>query len=479
MPHPDDVKQTARQTIRLSLFTGDSKLAMSLTSVLGPEFVFIGETCGGRAWQQPPAGLIDALVLDLNRPDDPKEQSNSLFAELMPSGIPVIVMAGDEDRSYALRLIDRGAHGYVRKPPSIRELKTLLRSACESQRLKRELQVAKHQLENASALDDLIGGSPPMQGVYRLVRKVANLEAPVLITGESGTGKELISRAIHNTGNRAKRPFVAVSCSAIPDTLVESELFGHEKGAFTGSAGMREGYFEQAGDGTLFLDEIGELKPQTQVKLLRVLQQREFNRLGSARVLPLRARVILATHRDLGQMVAAGEFRRDLYYRVNVVNIHAPALRQRISDIPVLAQHFVMKYAEKYGKPVENVDPTALLLLQRYTWEGNVRELENAIQHAIIVAEGYSIETTDLPETIQDYREDDSPPNGSFERLLRDYKIKLATEAIRQNRGNKTLAAQSLGISRAYLHRLIRSTQEPGGAEIRGGDDLANFKTAG
>src|SRR4051794_26197843 len=192
-----------------------------------------------------------------------------------------------------------------------------------------------------------------MQLVYKLIRKVANLEASVLISGESGTGKELICRAIHNTGSRAKRPFVAVSCSAIPDTLIEAELFGHEKGAFTGTTGTREGYFEQAGDGTLFLDEIGELKPQTQVKLLRVLQEREFSRLGSSRRIPLKARVLLATHRDLGRMVTEGHFRQDLFYRINVINIQAPELRRRSSDIPVLAQHFLAKYSELFRKPVE------------------------------------------------------------------------------------------------------------------------------
>src|SRR6266436_3166251 len=187
----------------------------------------------------------------------------------------------------------------------------------------------------------MIGCSSPMQQVYDLVHRVASLNASVLIVGESGTGKELIAQAIHNLGSRADRPFVAVSCGAIPDTLIEAELFGHEKGAFTGTVGTREGYFEKAGDGTLFLDEIGELKPSTQVKLLRVLQEREFCRLGSSRPIPLRARIILATHRDLGQMVADGEFRQDLYYRVNVMNIAAPALRYHPQDLPLLAQHFL------------------------------------------------------------------------------------------------------------------------------------------
>ncbi len=368
-------------------------------------------------------------------------------------------MANDENRLQARELVERGAHGYVRKPPVVRDVKAMLRSASEQHLLKGELESARRQLGN-TGLDQLKGSSAQMQLIYKLIRKVANLEASVLVTGESGTGKELIAQAIHNIGNRSKRPFVAVSCGAIPETLIESELFGHEKGAFTGAAGTREGYFEQAGDGTLFLDEIAELGLQTQVKLLRVLQQREFSRLGSSRTVPLRARVVFATHRDLTQMVAAGSFRQDLFYRVNVMNISSPALRHHATDIPQLVQHFVQEYSQLFRKPIEGIEPDALALLQSYSWPGNVRELANVVQRAIIMAEGYTIQSTDLPESFQESElpeYDDVLPSGSFERLLRDYKIKLANDAIAQCNGNKTLAAQSLSISRAYLHRLIRT----------------------
>ena len=206
----------------------------------------------------------------------------------------------------------------------------------------------------------------------------------------SGTGKELVARAIHNTGNRAGGPFVAVSCGAIPESLIEAELFGHERGAYTGSTASRTGYFEQACDGTLFLDEIGELSP-AQVKLLRVLQQREFSRLGSNRLTPLNARILFATHRDLDAMCNTGAFRRDLFYRVNVMNIHVPPLRERTGDIPLLATHFLKQYAAEYGKPVNDIRPNALELLVDYDWPGNVRELENIIQSAVIRADGASI----------------------------------------------------------------------------------------
>src|SRR5579875_2349542 len=272
----------------------------------------------------------------------------------------------------------------------------------------------------------------------------------VSLTGESGTGKELIARAIHNLGDHAQAPFVAVSCGAIPETLIESELFGHEKGAFTGSNGTRIGYFEQAAHGTLFLDEIGELSQQVQVKLLRVLQQREFVRLGSSRPIPLNARVTFATHRDL-------------YYRINVMNIKAPSLVDHLEDLPRLTSFFIKKYSEMYNKWVSEIQPEALALLERYDWPGNVRELENVIQSAIICADGEIIQAEDLPESIQHHEDltDEEPalPISSLERMIRDFKVRVVMKAIKDANGNKALAARRLNISRAYLHRLIRSDE--------------------
>jgi DNA-binding NtrC family response regulator len=308
----------------------------------------------------------------------------------------------------------------------------------------------------------MIGSSPQMRQVYDLVRRVASLNASVLVTGESGTGKELIASAIHSLGTRSSRPFVAVSCGAIPETLIEAELFGHDKGAFTGSTGEREGYLEQARDGTLFLDEIGELSLFTQVKLLRVLQQREFSRLGSNRLIPLRARLIFATHQDLDDLVACGRFRQDLYYRINVMRIDAPPLQEHPEDIRHIAMHFLRHYADMYQKPMVEIEPAAMALLEAYAWPGNVRELENVIQRAIILAHGESICIEDLPPSIQEdmlVKIEDSQLTGSFELQVRDYKVRLATTAVREHHGNKTLAARSLNISRAYLHRLLRNTE--------------------
>jgi DNA-binding NtrC family response regulator len=382
-------------------------------------------------------------------------------------------MADDGLRSTAFELVRTGAFGYCRRPPSIRDLKTMLSRAYENSTLRHQLQTVQQQLEVPGTCDQLIGSSPQMQRVYQLIHRVTNLNASVLVTGESGTGKELIARAIHNLGSRANRPFVAVSCGAIPETLIEAELFGHEKGAFTGTVGAREGYFEQAADGTLFLDEIGDLSMFTQVKLLRVLQQMEFNRLGSNKLIPLRARLIFATHQDLGKLVGEGKFRQDLFYRINVMQIESPPLQEHPEDIPRIARHFLRQYGQLFQKPMEDIDREALLMLQTYTWPGNVRELENVMQRAIILAPGKNVRAEDLSLSTEDPEVDsgdngdisdivdiaDYHPAGSFERQLRDYKVKLAETAVRENNGNKTLAARSLCISRAYLHRLIRLSE--------------------
>jgi DNA-binding NtrC family response regulator len=448
--------------IRVGVYSEDLTLQPILSSALGKDFQVSLETNESGIDKLRSIAGCDVLILDLDSSRGWLKERIASCQRIIAGQVPALVMADDSLRSVTSELVRLGAYGYCRRPPSIQDLKTLLRRAYEHSALKQELQTVQQRLEAANSCDRMIGSSPQMRQVYNLVRRVASLNASVLVTGESGTGKELIARAIHNLGERSARPFVAVSCGAIPETLIESELFGHEKGAFTGSVASRGGYLEQAGDGTLFLDEIGELSLFTQVKLLRVLQQREFSRLGSSKVVPLRARLIFATHQDLDDMVAQGKFRRDLYYRINVMRITAPALQEHPEDIPQIAMHFLQQYSELYQKPLNGIDQGALALLQNYTWPGNVRELENVIQRAIIVAHGETIRSEDLPVNIQDESVidiSDYHPTGSFERQLRDYKIRLAATAVRENNGNKTLAARSLCISRAYLHRLIRLSE--------------------
>jgi DNA-binding NtrC family response regulator len=445
--------------IRIALLSEDRALQTLLASALGKEFQVELATSEGAVLRLIDAADCDALILDLNSNNGSTKERVECSRRLIALQAPAIVMADDGLRSTAVELVRLGAYGYCRRPPSIRELKAMLVRASENSLLKRQLQTVHQRSEAATTCDRLIGSSPQIRQVYQLVHRVANLNASVLVTGESGTGKELIARAIHNLGSRSEKPFVAVSCGAIPETLIEAELFGHEKGAFTGTVGAREGYFEQVRDGTLFLDEIGDLSLYTQVKLLRVLQQMEFSRLGSSRLIPLKARLIFATHQDLAKLVAEGKFRQDLYYRINVMKIVSPSLADHTDDIPQIATHYLKHYSQLFQKPMQSIEPDAMAMLQNYPWPGNVRELENTIQRAIILAPGATIRPEDLPlsmhaDKIIDISEYN--PEGSFERQLRDYKVKLAIDAVRDNNGNKTLAARSLGISRAYLHRLIR-----------------------
>jgi DNA-binding NtrC family response regulator len=412
-------------------------------------------------------GQCDVVILDLDSSYGPLDEQVSLYEEIASSPVAILLMADDGVRSTALELVQRGAFGYLHKPPSLRELKVMVRRAHESNTINTIKGVsgsAKRELQLPYGCGDLIGASAPMLVVYDLIRRVADLDVSVIITGDSGTGKELVAAAIHDLGARSRRPFVAVSCGAIPESLIEAELFGHEKGAFTGTTGLRQGYFEKAGDGTVLLDEIGELSLQTQVKLLRVLQQREFCRLGSSNPISLRARVLFATHRNLEQMVAAGKFRQDLFYRINVMSIQVPVLISHPEDISLLALHFLRRYSETYRKTVTAIEPDALRALERYHWPGNIRELENVMQRAIVMAELDSIRQSDLPEAFQEIdglELEEGQGEGSFESLVRDYRVKLANEAILECNGNKTLAAQRLSISRAYLHRLLRPASSP------------------
>jgi DNA-binding NtrC family response regulator len=447
--------------VRVVLHTADTRLQALLCAALGRDYDLRVEPFGDKLIETVSAGEVDVVVLDC----DPKSGIHSQLALLQQFGDSasrVIVMTDERSRSTVTSFLKQGAFGCARRPPSFTELRGLIQKAYERVQLEQETDRAKRMVETGLACDQLVGTSPKARAVYDLIGRVTDLCASVLITGESGTGKELIARAIHNLGARANRPFVPVSCGAIPETLIESELFGSEKGAFTGSV-ARKGYLEQAADGTLFLDEIGELSQHTQVRLLRVLQEREFTPLGSSRAIPLNARIVFATHRDLQQMVLEGSFRKDLYFRVNVIEIKAPALRERTEDIPALARHFLKRYSEEYGGPVTSITPSAMSALVDYEWPGNVRELENVIQRAVALADGNSIGRSDLPAHVQpDEGAGALPaaePGETFEELISQFKINLANQAIRECDGNKTLAARKLGLSRAYVHRLIRVGQ--------------------
>jgi DNA-binding NtrC family response regulator len=445
--------------IRLLLYSQDVNLEALLVPTMGREFAIFAERRMDRIREIISHGKCDVLLLDLDSNWYPLQEQLGFFDEIRDFGVPVVVMTDDDARATAMDLVQRGVYNYIRKPPALPELKIVVRRAHEYSLLKKELAAMRAQLPVGNSDDRLIGSSAGFQVVYDLIRRVAFLEASVLITGESGTGKELIARCIHRMGNRRDRPFVAFSCGAVPESLVEAELFGAEKGAFTGSAARRRGYIEEAADGTLFFDEIGELSPHTQIRLLRVLQEREFCRLGSSQPIPLQARLLFATHRSLSEMVEQGTFRQDLYYRVNVMGIKSPSLRDHAEDIPLLAMHFLQEYSRLFQKPMTRITPNAMALLLAYEWPGNVRELENIIQSAIILSDDDIIQPENLPHTMQHpdlLGGQLQAQAASFEEQMQDYKIKLAHQAIHECKGNKTMAARSLQISRTYLHRIIK-----------------------
>jgi DNA-binding NtrC family response regulator len=460
----------ARTTmIRLLLYSQDQNLPLMLGPTMGGEFEVTLDSSAERIKELVRNQRCHVVVLDLD--SGSADQHRDFVEDMRSARVPVVVMADDDHCEAATDLVQRGAYDYFRKPPCLAELKIVARRAFEHSRIGRDLYNLSQHLRTTATqgCDQLIGSSARLQHVYDLIRRVTALNAFVLITGETGTGKELIARAIHNLSDRQSCPFVAVSCGAIPETLIEAELFGYEKGAFTGAVGSRKGYLEQAGQGTLLLDEIGELSPHTQVKLLRVLQERHFSRLGTSAIIPLQARVLFSTHRNLGKMVEEGRFRLDLYYRVNVMGIKAPSLRDHSEDIPTLARYFLKKYSELYRKPVSSIAPPAMALLVDYLWPGNVRELENVIQKAIILTDDDTVGPQQLPDDLQQpdlLGLGDSLTATSFEDQLRDYKVKLAQRAVAECNGNKTLAARSLHISRTYLHRLIKDFIEEETPEV-------------
>jgi Nif-specific regulatory protein len=343
-----------------------------------------------------------------------------------------------EDHLYFLSSVSRIA------AVSLENLLKLDSLRAENQRLRADVGAAT-----------LIGESRAMSRVTEFIGRVAKGDSTILIRGESGTGKEMVARAIHANSLRPSKPFVAINCAAIPETLLESELFGHEKGAFTGAAAVQKGKFEAAEDGTLLLDEIGEMTPLLQAKLLRVLQQREFERLGGTRLLPFNARVIAATNKNLEQAIKAGEFRQDLYYRLNVVSVVLPPLREHREDIPLLALHFANKFAAKSKRGFRGISPEARSLLMQYSWPGNVRELENAIEHAIVLGLTDEILPEDLPEAMLE--EQSSEMAALYHNTLHQTKRQLVTTAMNDTKGNHVEAARLLGIHPKYLHRLIKN----------------------
>jgi two-component system response regulator AtoC len=428
-----------------------------------------------------PVGVasVDSALLELSdRPYDivitdlrmPGKSGMELVEELRRRNMQttVMVMTAYGSRDIAIEAMKRGAYDYISKPFEADELVLLLRKAEERERLFRENQTLHKQIraggqEPEAGLGDLVARSPQMLDLFRTVRKIAEFKTTVLIDGESGTGKELVARAIHRLSPRSSGPFIAVNCGAIPDTLLESELFGHRKGAFTDANRDRKGLFEEASGGTLFLDEIGELPLALQVKLLRVLQEGEVRRLGDSQDMKIDVRVVAATARDLSAEVSRGTFREDLFYRLNVFALHLPALRERREDIPLLVDHFLGRMNARMGLAIAGASAEALRALVAYDWPGNVRELENCIERAIVLCEGSQIEVDALPERLRRTEPTSVVPEPgaeddgdlSIKRASRRSEEALIRRALHKTQGNRTRAAELLEIShRALLYKI-------------------------
>jgi DNA-binding NtrC family response regulator len=386
----------------------------------------------------------EVIVTDLKMPGmDGLELLRKLRAE--DEDRVVIVMTAFGAVESAVVAMKEGAADYLAKPINVTELTLVLKRELERLRLRREAGLLRARLAERYSFQNIIGNAPPMQEIFKTVAQVATARTSVLITGESGTGKELIAAAIHERSPRAKGPFVKLHCAALAETILESELFGHERGSFTGAAGRREGRFSQAHGGTLFLDEIGDISPAVQVKLLRFLQEHEFERVGGNETVKVDVRVIAATNRDLKAEVAAGRFREDLYYRLNVINVEMPALRQRPSDVPLLAMHFLRKFAAENGKTIEAFSDQALARLAAYGWPGNVRELENVVERAVVLCNGPAVSPAELPLHLvpQGTTGGIQIPGTTLEQIER-YAITKTLEAAG---GSTSKAAEMLGIS--------------------------------
>ena len=400
------------------------------------------------------------VTLDLGLPPNPAgvEEGFAILDHILDnySHTKVIIITGRGEKEHALRAVEKGAYDFFYKPIQLDELKVVLRRAFHVSQLEHEQREMRHRL-SGDTFEGMIGTSPKMQDVFSTIRKVATTDAPVLIRGESGTGKELVARAIHRLSIRESKPFIPINCSAIPENLIESELFGHEKGTFTGAHAQRKGRFEMAEGGTLFLDEIGDLPLTLQVKLLRFLQEKTIERVGGREQIEVDTRVLAATNRDLEEAMKNATFRDDLYYRLSVINISLPALRERNADVVLLAKTFLDRYTSETRKKIKGFSSEAIEAIESYPWPGNVRELENRIKRAVIMSEGKKITLEDLEMKAVAGKKELFMLKDAREILEKG----LILKAIARNENNLTKAASELGISRPTLYDLMEKLGIP------------------
>lgn len=401
--------------------------------------------------------FYDLVIMDVRMPNVDGIQALQKIKQISPD-IPVIIMTAYASVGSAVDALKSSAYDYLIKPLDIDELKILVDKALRHHQLEQENLYLKERLSDRFDFSNIIGRSPSMTRLFETVALVAPSEATALIVGESGTGKELIANAIHQNSPRKDRPLIIVNCAALPETLLESELFGHEKGAFTGAITRKQGRFQLAHNSSIFLDEIAEMAPATQAKILRVLQEREFEPVGSTQTIKVDTRVIAATNKNLEGEIQAGRFREDLYYRLNVVTVDIPPLRQRREDIPLLADFFLKQYAQKNRRLIKGFTPRATDLLMRYEWPGNVRELENIIERAVIMSRGEMITPLEFPNDLQNLDEalKESRIDLTPGRSLKEVEKVLILRTLEETGGNRTHAARILGISRRTLQLKLK-----------------------
>jgi len=407
-------------------------------------------------------GAFDLVLTDLALGRGLSGMDVLRTAKKQRSETVVVMITAHGSEKIAVEAMKAGAEDYVPKPFDNDEIRLVVQRALERTRLERENRLLLEQAQRQFGLDNLIGSGPGMQRVFETIQKVAETDLTVLIRGESGTGKELVAQALHNRSARKNRPFIAVNCAAISRELVESELFGHEKGAFTGADARRQGRFEAAEGGTIFLDEIGDMAPETQAKILRVLQERSLERVGGTHPIEVNVRVVAATHRNLEEEVKAGKFRDDLYYRLKVVETLLPPLRERSEDVPALAQRFLEVVTERLGRDKKRLGENALAALVKYPWPGNVRELRNVIEQAVVLASGPSLEESDLRlpgdelSRALETGDSDRPFSDAKRRAVESFERAFLLQALRSNDGNISRTAESIGMVRQSLQQKIR-----------------------
>jgi DNA-binding NtrC family response regulator len=408
---------------------------------------------GAAGWQRFDRGDIDLVITDLRMPGMSGEELQRKIGLENPE-LPVIILTGHGTIENAVAAMRNGAYDFLTKPVNLDHLFMLVKRALANHELSLKHKSLEYELVKKDQLKTMIGSSAVMRQVFDTISRAAPSKASILITGESGVGKELVADAIHELSTRREKPLVKVHCAAIPDTLIESELFGHEKGAFTGATSRRRGRFELAHEGTLFLDEIGEIDQNIQIKLLRVLQEKKFERVGGEETLEVDVRIVAATNKDLKTETEQGRFRDDLYFRLNVVNIHVPPLRERKDDLPLLLNAFLSEFSRENGKQIEGFNDKARLVMYNYDWPGNVRELRNCIESAVVMAKGNIITEADLPPTIR-IRNDEGWIRIPLGTSMEDSERIIIRNTLGYFKGNKSKTAEVLGIGRKTLHRKL------------------------